>query len=137
MPSSKQLTGMRGVYIVAAELSRQGFIASPTSRSAYGADLLVTDADCKRAFSIQVKTKSTSADYWLLSNDYKRLASRSHVYVFVNIRKDPLLPQFFVIPSIIVQKKGCVKAFGKYPWCWFNEKDANPYQDKWEIFRGR
>ena len=43
MASIQQLTGMRGVYLVAAELSRLGFIASPTSRSAIGADILATD----------------------------------------------------------------------------------------------
>jgi len=53
-----QLTGMRGVYLVAAELSRLGFIASPTSRSALAADILVTDQACQRAFSVQVKTNS-------------------------------------------------------------------------------
>ena len=41
-------SGMRGAYAVAAELSRLEFIVSPTSRSAKGADLLVTDANCQR-----------------------------------------------------------------------------------------
>lgn len=40
MATKGQLTGMRGVYMVAAELSRGGLIASPTSRSATGADIL-------------------------------------------------------------------------------------------------
>jgi len=40
---NKQLTGMRGVYLVAAELSGRGFIASPTARSAREADILCTD----------------------------------------------------------------------------------------------
>lgn len=40
MASKGQMTGMLGVYLVAAELSRLGFIVSPTSRSAAGADLL-------------------------------------------------------------------------------------------------
>ena len=123
--------------MVAAELSRRGFTASPTSRSAFGADLLVTDADCKRAFSVQVKTKTTQGTYWLLSNDYKRLASRSHVYVLVNIKKDPLLPQFFVIPSRVVAKKGNVELFGKQSWSWFDHEDAIPYQDRWTVFSGR
>src|SRR5262249_41580858 len=107
------------------------------SRSAFGADLLVTDADCKRAFSVQVKTKTTQGTYWLLSNDYKRLASRSHVYVFVNIRKDPLLPQFFVIPSRVVAKKGNVEPFGRQSWSWFNLEDAARYEDNWAIFSGK
>jgi hypothetical protein len=86
VPSNKQITGMRGVYLVAAELAKHGFIASPTSRSARGADILVTDTECKRAFSIQVKTKSTQASYWLMSRDYKRFVSDSHIYIFVSIK---------------------------------------------------
>lgn len=39
MASIQQLTVMRGVYLVAAELSRLGVIASPSSRSAIGADI--------------------------------------------------------------------------------------------------
>ncbi|MBM4397843.1 MAG: hypothetical protein FJ087_19435 [Deltaproteobacteria bacterium] len=53
MPSVSQRTGMQGVFLVAAELSRKGFVVSPTPRSAIGADLLVTDASCCRAFSVQ------------------------------------------------------------------------------------
>ena len=34
MANEGQMTGMLGVYLVAAELSRLGFIVSPTSRSA-------------------------------------------------------------------------------------------------------
>jgi hypothetical protein len=53
MSIAEQLTGMRGVYLVAAELPRRGFVASPTSRSAIGADILVTDQACSRTYSIQ------------------------------------------------------------------------------------
>lgn len=49
-----QIAGMRGVYMIAAEMARLGFIASPTSRSALAADKLATDQACQRAFSIQV-----------------------------------------------------------------------------------
>jgi hypothetical protein len=48
MATTGQMTGMRGVYLVAAELTRLGFIVSPTSRSARGADLLVTDQECQK-----------------------------------------------------------------------------------------
>ena len=41
------ITGMIGVYLTAAELSKRGFIVSPTSRGAEGADLLVTDQECQ------------------------------------------------------------------------------------------
>src|SRR5262245_65902423 len=86
MPSDNQLTEMRGVYLVAAQLSGDGFIASPISRSAGGVDILCTDADCKRAFSVQVKTKSAQASYWLLSADYRRCVSDSHIYVCVIVQ---------------------------------------------------
>jgi hypothetical protein len=53
--TSRQIQGMRGVYLAAAELAHQGFIVAPTSRSARGADLLVTSDDCTRAFTVEVK----------------------------------------------------------------------------------
>ena len=79
-----QLTGMRGVYLVAAELSRLGFIASPTSRSALAADILVTDQACRRAFSVQVKSNAAAANFWLVGKH--TVVSNTHVYVFVNLR---------------------------------------------------
>lgn len=65
MGDTKQLTGMRGVYLVAAELSRLGFLAAPTSRSAIGADILATDQSCKRTYSVQVKTNAKTFSFWL------------------------------------------------------------------------
>jgi hypothetical protein len=134
MSLKKQITGMRGVYLVAAEMSRRGFIASPTSRSARGADILCTDSECKRASSVQVKTKSTQASYWLLSSDYKRFVSDSHIYVFVTIKEGVVPAEFFIIPSKVVAKKAYVEPFGKDIWYSFTVKDARPYQDRWEIF---
>ena len=64
---------MRGVYLVAAELSKHGFIASPTSRGARAADILATDAECKRAFSVQVKPNPPS---FLLAAEPGRQAVR-------------------------------------------------------------
>lgn len=66
MATKSQLSGMRGVYLVAAELAARGFIVSVTSRSAAGADLLVTDDSCTRAWSVQVKASYKPATYWLL-----------------------------------------------------------------------
>ena len=139
MPSDKQITGMRGVYLVAAELAKHGFVASPTSRSARGADILVTDAECKRAFSIQVKTKSTQSSWWLLSRDYKRFVSDSHIYIFVTLRDSGIPTEFFIVPSkVLPKKKAGAKPYGKDKqiWYWLDLTDAKPYQDTWEILRG-
>lgn len=77
---------MRGVYLVAAELSKRGFIASPTSRSAMGADVLVTDQACQRAYSVQVKANAGTFGFWLLSKKAKEAVSKSHVYALVNLK---------------------------------------------------
>ena len=87
MPAVKQLTGMGGVYLVAAELSRRGFLASPTSRSAIGADLLVTDQACLRAYSVQVKTNAVTHSFWLLGKKARSLISKHYIYVLVNLRR--------------------------------------------------
>src|SRR2546427_5496738 len=107
MASNQQRSGMRGVYLVAAELVGLGFIVSVTSRSAEGADLLVTDDACTRAWSVQVKatikpTVRAHATYWILGPNARRLTARSHVYVFVSLRRDGT--QFFVVPSRVVAK---------------------------------
>jgi hypothetical protein len=65
MAIAKQLTGMRGVYLVAAELLRQGLIASATSRSAIGADILAIDQQCVLTYSVQVKTNARTFGFWL------------------------------------------------------------------------
>ena len=107
MASKGQMTGMRGVYLVAAELSRIGFIVSPTSRSAIGADLLVTDQKCKRAYSVQVKTNARTFNFWLIGKNVKETVSDTHIYAFVNIRnskRDGERTEYFVVPSKQVSK---------------------------------
>jgi hypothetical protein len=98
------MTGMRGVYLVAAELCRLGFIVSPTSRSAAGADLLVTDQACQKAWSVQVKTNRKTGSFWLVGAKAAQIKSNSHVYVFVNLGKQER-PEFVVVPSAHVAEK--------------------------------
>lgn len=95
--SKAQLTGMRGVYLVAAELARQGFIAAPTSRSAKGCDLLVTSQDGTKAFSVQVKTNATSFEWFM---GVSKAEASSYIYVLVNLRKKET--EFYVVPSTYV-----------------------------------
>src|SRR5438067_8273451 len=94
----QQQTGMRGLYLVAAEIAARGLVVSPTSRSAFGADLLVTDQNCRRAFSVQVKTNAIRRGFWLLNAKAKRLTSPSHVYVFVDLNGGGT-PEYFIVPS--------------------------------------
>ena len=97
MPTKQQFTGMTGVYLVAAELSRRGFVASPTSRSAQGADLLVTDVEGIRPRAVQVKTNARTFNFWLLSEKSLELKSPGLVYALVNCRRDRT--EYYLVPS--------------------------------------
>lgn len=136
MASRGMMAGMQGVFLVAAELSRRGFIVSTTSRNALGADLLVTDQRCQRAWSVQVKTNSGRASFWLTGAKALETKSPSHIYVFVNLGKDK--PQYVVVPSERVaaetrvdqSKKGSVwhSFTHKFP------KDGSADSVGWEVF---
>lgn len=139
MATSKQLTGMRGVYLVAAELSRLGFIASPTSRSAIGADILATDQSCERTYSVQVKTNAKTFGFWLLSEKARTMVSPHHIYVFVNLRerKGGHSVEFYVVPSAIVAEKmvsGRSRTRAWSEWHQFNLMDAKPFLNDWSLF---
>ncbi|MCL4300030.1 MAG: hypothetical protein KJ077_30130 [Anaerolineae bacterium] len=136
MALTRQLTGMRGVYLVAAELSKLGFIASPTSRSAIGADILVTDQACQRAYSVQVKTNAQIRSFWLLNRKAKEQVSESHIYVFVNLtnRKAGDLINFYIVPSTVVARKMWHDPRPNSDWYSFLLTDSEPYKDKWSLF---
>ena len=122
---------MQGVYLVAAELSRLGYIASPTSRGARAADLLVTDQVCKRAHSVQVKANSSKSSYWLLGKDAKELRSPSHIYVFVAIRPKAPFVSYFVVPSEFVADHTYEERFGDGTWYSFTFEDAARFENQW------
>jgi len=135
MASNGHMTGMRGVYLVAAELSRLGFIVSPTSRSARGADLLVTDQACQKAWSVQIKTNRKRAGFWLVGEHATKIKSDSHVYVFVNLAKGDGRPEYLVVPSEQVAAKTRVyhRSTGSV-WYGFHREDWPHSGEGWELF---
>jgi len=127
--------GMQGVYLVASELTSQGFIVSVTSRNARGADLLVTDQGCQRAWSVQVKASHQNRNFWLVSEHAKNIKSPTHVYVFVNL-KGKERPAYYVVPSELVAanvKEDKSKKSGA-PFYFLNRSDAEPYLEGWSFF---
>lgn len=136
MASKGQVTGMRGVYLVAAELSRLGLITSPTSRSAVGADILVTDDLCSRTFSVQVKTNAKTFNFWLVGKKARDIVADTHIYVFVNLRstKRGEEQEFYIVPSSFVAKKTRYEKSTKSEWYSFYLEDARPFKDKWDVF---
>jgi len=127
---------MRGVYLVAAELSRLGFIASPTSRSARGADILVTDQSCQKAFSVQVKTNARNFGFWLLSKKAKDLVSRSHIYALVNIRsrRDGEEIEYYIVTSRVVANRMRHDKSPRSEWFSIHLSEIKEFQDKWSVF---
>ena len=132
--SKHQQTGMRGVYLAAAEIAARNLIVSPTSRSAAGADLLVTDESCTKAFSVQVKTNDGLKAFWLVGKKAQELSSRSHIYVFVNIAKDGQDHEYFVVPSKFVAEKVTVRERRNSTWYSIRKDDiVKRYRNKWTL----
>jgi len=130
MASKQQMTGMLGVYLTAAQLVQHGYIVSPTSRNAFGADLLVTDQRCHKAWSVQVKTNASDANFWLCGSQAKEIKSRTHMYVFVSLPKNKP-PRYFVVPSSIVAKKVSASDWREGGTTWHRDQK---YENKWSLF---
>lgn len=129
------MTGMLGVYLTAVQLIKRGFIVSPTSRSAMGADLLVTDQRCQKAWSVQVKTNGSTANFWLANANAKNVASRSHIYIFVNAPKNEKQPpQFYVVPSRVVARAIKTSPPRSTGSIWHAYYRDDQYRDRWQLF---
>jgi hypothetical protein len=127
------LTGMRGVYLVAAELAGLGFIVSPTSRSAIGADLLVTDRQCKNSYTVQVKTNAKPVGFWLLGAKAASLKSDTLFYVLVNLREEGD-HDFYVMPSAHVARQVNSEERRNSTWYAIYRKRVERYWNAWEYF---
>ena len=104
-PSAKippMLTGVAGEYFVAAELSRQGYIASISLRNTRGIDILATNQDGSRSITIQCKTNQSGQRNWMLNKKSESFFAKDHFYVFVALKKLATRPSFHVVPSKIV-----------------------------------
>ena len=136
MASKGQFTGMTGAFLVAAQLSSKSLVASTTSRGAAGADILVTNAECEVAFSVQVKTNSKSAGFWILGKKEPSRGSKSHIYAFVNLGKDEsgdITGDYYLVPSAVVRK---VARFGDEKWRNYSvyKADIMKYRNDWRLF---
>ncbi len=135
MASKAQMTGMRAVYLVAAELAARGFIVSPTSRSAFGADLLVTNDSCSRSYSVQVKANGKRASFWLVGEKAMHLSCPTHIYVFVNLAVNGGDHEYYVVPSGVVKRRAVYeKSTTGSVWYSFSREAATAYNSKWSLF---
>ena len=97
----KHMSGIAGEYLVAAELTRRGYVASLTLRNTHDIDILASSADGARQVAIQVKCDQTKGSEWILGAKAERLVGPTIYYVFVRLHSGGT-PEFFVVPSAVV-----------------------------------
>lgn len=144
---STNLSGVSGEYFVAAELSRRGFITSVTLKNAKGIDILITDEKAQVFIGIQVKTNQKTRKAWVLTEKSEKFHGDNLFYVFVNLNNFGVLPDFYVVPSIIVSnqikdshqnwldtpgKKG--QKHNDNPLRLFHD-ESDLYLNKWELIK--
>ena len=99
MKISKQLCGVAGEYYAAAEISRRGFLAAITLRNSDGVDILVSNIEGNKLFSIQVKTTQNKRK-WILNKKVENEKSENKYFAFVNIPQNlDIPPEYFIIKS--------------------------------------
>jgi hypothetical protein len=128
---------MSGVYYAAAELSSKGYVVTLTARNAPAVDMLVSTADLRHVFNVQVKANKPkeaggTQAYWLLSKEAKSLVSPNLIYVFVNLKQNGK-PDFYVAKSSTVAKRTVVERRKNSTWYSFNRDES--YKDRWDLFR--
>jgi len=105
MKLSKQLSGIAGEYYVAAELSRRGYLAAITLRNSEGIDILVSNIEGNKLFSIQAKTTQNKRK-WILTKKIENEESKNKFFVFVNIPEDiNQAPEYYIINSKKLSEK--------------------------------
>jgi hypothetical protein len=95
--------GIAGEYLVAAELSRRGYVATLTLRNTRGIDILASNSDATRSVGIQVKTARGVKPAWMMHKKAEADRAENLFYVFVC-----LVPvgsaAFYVVPRKVVAK---------------------------------
>jgi len=122
----KGLVGVAGEYLVAAELTRRGYLASLTLRNSRGVDVFVSDPEASRAVGVQVKTNSGSRRKWLLTEKVERYVARNLFYVFVNLHDGARPATYHVVPSTDVA--GYAKRRHRR-WLRGTKRDGSPRKD--------
>jgi len=101
------LIGNSGEHHVIAELLQQGVIAAMTPRNSPSFDIFA--AKGKRTVRIRVKTKSEQYDHfqWNIKKDgkiFRQISRDNDFVVMVNLKTKLKRPDFFIVPTYIINK---------------------------------
>lgn len=136
--------GIAGEYLVAAELSRRGYVASLTLRNTRGIDILASNKDATKSVGIQVKTSQRSTPDWVMSKKAEQDLAENLFYVFVTL--PPGTPaSFHIVPRKVVGQyvrdshREWLATPGKQGQAHrdsdvrvFSDR-ANKYKDRWDL----
>jgi len=136
--------GVTREYLVAAELSRRGYVATLTVRNTRGIDILASNPDATRSVGIQVKTARVVTPVWMLNKKVEADLRENLFYVFVCLRPEDLAT-FYVVPRKVVANyvreshADWLKAPGRHGNAHKDSemrryKDpAHEYKDRWDL----
>jgi hypothetical protein len=96
--------GIAGEYLVAAELSQRGYVASVTLRNTRGIDILASNRDATRSVGIQVKTSQGSQPRWMMTRKAEEDLAENLFYVFVCLPAGSEPASFHIVPRSVVAK---------------------------------
>lgn len=124
--SKRQIAGMRGVYAVAAELSRLGFIVELGPMRGGGVDLVVGRAETPehRNHLVKVHSHEGRARFWVVRS---LVVSPRHIYVFVWFKEEET--RFYFVPSRHVTR---VRRARDTNLPRVYRLDVEQYRDDWE-----
>jgi hypothetical protein len=136
--------GIAGEYLVAAELTRRGYVASLTLRNTRGIDILTSNSEATKSVGIQVKTSQGAQPRWMMSKKAEKEVAENLFYVFVCLVPHAA-PTFHVAPRHVVAKyitkshRRWLKIPGKHGQ---KHRDSSlrsfrdtehKYKDRWEL----
>lgn len=75
--------GIAGEYLIAAELSRRGYVDSLTLRNTCGIDILASNRDATKSVGIQVKTSQRAKAAWVMTKKAEQELAEKLLYVLV------------------------------------------------------
>lgn len=135
--TSSYFVGIRGEFLVLAELAKRGILAAPTLGAAKQVDILVAARGKRRAIKVEVKTKKEGEQHgkfgrhfgWLMSVKNQENKDRDLVYCFVRIDPETDTPRYFLLHAREVVR--CI-AWGHRLWR-RNSKIRNPQSTTREL----
>ena len=131
VPTKRQIAGMRGVYAVAAELSRLEFEVEVLPMGSGLTNLFATELETRKRYSLKVHTDQQQGRFWVVPS--VQVTDPDRFYVFVWFRDAEQETFFYVVPSGLV---ACLRRNISNNWWGVDRKDVEKYEGAWTQFFG-